>query len=137
MLTDKLPEIAFPSGVRIPADVTIELEGDDRFTEETAVDVAPGKMMVYFRVQGHIRSMDFRFVTGNRLFHLCSSWFAASLGRALPIAQHDLQRQGHASVHIEPPWPLDFRLSIQTRSHTDADRIWSIFTTQQLQGLAR
>jgi hypothetical protein len=128
----ELPNISFPDGERVFADVTIDCDGDAPFTENTVVDVAPARINTYFRAHGLIHTYEFRVVTTNRFHHLCSSWFAASTGRALPIAQRDIHRHDHVSVHIEPPWPLDFRLLIHVKSETDADKIMSLLTSQQV-----
>lgn len=128
----ELPDIPFPDGDRVFADVTIDCDGDDPFTENTAVDVAPARINTYFCAHGLIHTYDFRVVTTNRFLHLCTSWFAASFGRTLPIAHRDIHRHDHA-VHIEPPWPLDFRLLIHAKSETDADKIMSLLTSQQVQ----
>jgi hypothetical protein len=125
----EFPSIPFLNGDRVFADVTIDCEGDDPYAENTAVDVAPARINVYFCGHGLIRMYDFRVVTTNRFLHLCSSWLSASFGRALPIAQRDIHRHDRVSVHIEPPWPLDFRLLIRFNSETDADRIMSLLTS--------
>ena len=128
----ELPNNPFADGDRIFADVTIDCDGDEPFTEATAVDVAPARLKTYFRVRGLINTYDFRVVTTNRLLHLCYSWIAASFGRTLPIAHRNIHRHDCASVHIEPPWPLDFRLLIRANSETDADKIMSLLTFQQV-----
>ncbi len=54
----KLPTIPFPNGDRVFAEVTIDC--DDPFTENTAVDVAPARTNVHFRVHERIHTFDFR-----------------------------------------------------------------------------
>ena len=128
----ELPSNPFSEGDRVFADVTVDGDDPFTFTENTAVDIASARLNTYIRVHGLIYTYEFRVVARNRILHFCSSWVAASFGRILPIAPRDIHRYDHVSVHIEPPWPLDFRLLIRANSESDADKIMSRMTSQQV-----
>ena len=129
----ELPSNPVPDGERVFATVTFDCEDDDPCTEDTAVDIAPGRLNTYFRHHGLVTTFEFRIVTKNRLLHSWALWLAATFDRALPIAPRDIHRHDDVAIQIEPPW-LDFRLRIRTHSEADADKIMSMLTSHNPAG---
>ena len=112
-----------PGRTRISADVTFVSDDDDKIVQSTVVDIAPALLTTYFRGHAVSARCDIRITNFSVPFLLYSSWRAASFGGVLPIAIRHVHRNGPRNILINPPWPLDYTLEIQTYSQSDSDII--------------
>lgn len=103
-----------------PVRVVYASDGEKPQRMRGAVTVKPSRLRIDLAIakRGRIREhvIEFRLYRGRPSLLPFSSWFAASLGRSLPVTTENVKSQvirpGQVRLSIDPPTPLDFTLHI-------------------------
>jgi hypothetical protein len=72
-------------------------------------------------------TLSFTLVDRSHLALYATSWFAASLGRSVPVGLAHVMFDGRRWT-IDPPWPLDFTLHLYSSGDFDAIAAYHRFT---------
>lgn len=99
-----------------------------------AAEISPKRLtvtnVIRWRDKEAQNTLSFTLIDRSKLALYATSWFSASLGRALPVTLAHVILDGPRWT-IDPPWPLDFTLHLYSSSDFDAKAACRRFTGTQ------